>query len=135
LPMRHKDFSSSERGSLAPLGIGLALVCLATVTAVLASGSLYLTERRLTTLAEATALAVLIDSDVSAASDFSSSAKRFLDLASPPGLSEVVLIEASMADSRTVRVRLCSKWQSMFQSYIVSETGSVCSEGLARRGR
>lgn len=131
--MRHKDCDFDERGSLAPLGIGLAIVSLTLVIVVLISGSLYLTERRLTTLAESTALAVLADSG-----DFqelSQLAGAFLSEAQNPGLQGVHLIEASKPDSLTVRVRICSDWASPFPNYMFSDRGRVCSEGLARRGR
>jgi hypothetical protein len=61
LPTQVRDSDSNESGSLAPLGIGLAMLSLTLVLAILAAGSLYLTERRLTTVAESTAIAVLID--------------------------------------------------------------------------
>jgi hypothetical protein len=44
-------------------------------------------------------------------------------------------IEASSSELKTVRVRLCSLWRPIFENYMFSEMGKVCSEGLARRGR
>lgn len=125
----------SEQGSLAPLGIGLATLSLTTVVAIVAAGSLYLTERRLTGVAEATALSVLIEVDGNLAQNLSVLAGRYLSNAPLQGLHQVTLVEASSADLRTVRVRLCSVWRPIFESYIFSEIGRVCSEGLARRGR
>lgn len=127
--------SSGERGSLAPLGIGLAMVSLTAVVAIVASGSLYLTERRLTGVAESTALSVLIETEGNLDQDLFVVASRYLGALSLNGLYEVSLVEASSSDLKTVRIRLCSVWRPIFENYIFSEKGRVCSEALARRGR
>jgi hypothetical protein len=126
---------ASDQGSLAPLGIGLAMVSLAAVVAIVASGSLYITERRLTGVAESTALSVLMESGENLNQNLFSVASRYLSQLSLAGLNQVTLVEASSPDLRTVRIRLCSVWQPIFENYIFSEIGRVCSEGLARRGR
>ena len=128
--MQCKD---SDDGSLAPLGIGLASLALAVVLAVVSAGSVYLTERRLTSVAEATALSVLAQS--AELTDLENLAVSFLQDHPLTGLTGVRLIEASSRDSRTVSVRLCSNWLPVIPGYMFSETGNVCSEGLARRGR
>jgi hypothetical protein len=135
LPMRASGSKSLEQGSLAPLGLGFALVSLATVLAVVASGSVYLTERRLTSVAESTSLAVLMAADGDLDRDLSLLARQYLSELPLVGLYQVDLIEASSPDSKTVRIRLCSNWQPIFENYMFSEIGRVCSEGLARRGR
>ncbi len=132
---RPNEFRSSDQGSLAPLGVGLAMLSLATVLAVVASGSLYLTERRLTGVAESTALSVLIESDGDLSRDLSVMARRHLDQLPLRGLHDLTLVSAVSPDSKTVQIRLCSLWQPIFENYIFSEIGKVCSEGLARRGR
>lgn len=124
-----------DDGSLAPLGIGLALISLSAVLGVLAAGSLYLTERRLTTVAESTALWVLAETGPLLPSDLSKPATFYLSNRQLPGLNQVQLVEASSKDSKTVMIRLCSVWQPIFQNYMFSETGRVCSEAFARRGR
>jgi uncharacterized membrane protein len=124
-----------ERGSLAPLGTGLALLSLATVLVVIASGSLYLTERRLTGVAESTALAVAETADGDLSQNLAIVASDYLGKLPLRGLHQVSLVEASSQDMKTVRIRLCSVWRPIFENYIFSEIGRVCSEGLARRGR
>ena len=126
---------NNEQGSLAPLGIGIAMLSLTTVLAVLASASLYLTERRLTTVAESTAISVLIDAKGNLSQSLSPFARRWLEQQPLCGLDQVELIEVSSIDQRTVRVRLCSSSKELFVNYIFSEIGRVCSEALARRGR
>jgi hypothetical protein len=148
LPTQVRDFDSNERGSLAPLGIGLAMLSLTLVLGILAAASLYLTERRLTTVAESTALAVLIDAKGNLAQPLTPLASRWLGsqplapiasrwLGSQPlrGLFQVELVEVSSIDQRSVRVRLCSNSKPIFENYMFSEIGRVCSEALARRGR
>jgi hypothetical protein len=126
---------NNEQGSLAPLGMGIAMLSLTTVLAVLASASLYLTERRLTTVAESTAISVLIDAKGNLSQSLSPLARRWLEQQPLRGLDQVELIEVSSVDQRTVRVRLCSSSKELFVNYIFSEIGRVCSEALARRGR
>jgi hypothetical protein len=122
-------------GSIAPLGIGLAMLSLVTVLVILSAGSLFLTERRLTTVAESTALSVIARSQGQLNSALNIYAAEFLSQHPLTGLSKVELIEAVSPEGKTVRVRICSIWQPLFISYIFSETGRVCSEGLARVGR
>ncbi|CAB4634127.1 unannotated protein [freshwater metagenome] len=133
--MHQRDSDLNQQGSLAPLGIGLAMLSLTSVLAILASGSLYLTERRLTTVAESTAISVLIDAKGDLSQTLTPLARRWLDQAPLNGLHQVELVEASSADLRTVRVRLCSSSKPIFANYMFSEIGRVCSEALARRGR
>lgn len=135
MPTQVRDSDSSERGSLAPLGIGLAMISLSLVLAILTAGSLYLTERRLTTVAEATAIAVLIDARGNLAQPLSPMASRWLATQPLWGLHQVQLIEVSSVDQRSVRVRLCSSSRPIFENYMFSDIGKVCSEALARRGK
>ena len=135
LPTQVRDSEPNESGSLAPLGIGLAMLSLTLVLAILAAGSLYLTERRLTTLAESTAIAVLIDAKGDLAQPLAPMASRWLDKQPLRGLFQVELVEVTSKDQRSVRVRLCSSSRPLFENYMFSEIGRVCSEALARRGK
>jgi hypothetical protein len=129
------DSESRDSGSMALFGIGLAAISLATVLIVLASGSVYLTERRLTTVAEATALSVLTKAKGDLNIDLGKLARDFLAQNPLTGLDNVNLVDTSSPDGKTVRVRLCSSWNPILVSYMFSEVGKICSEGLARRGR
>ena len=135
LPTRLSASDPGESGSLAPLGIGLAILSLTLVLSILASGSLYLTERRLTTVAEATAVAVLIDARGNLSKPLAPLATSWLGGQQLRGLSQVELVEVSSLDQKTVRVRLCSVSRPIFANYMFSEIGRVCSEALARRGK
>lgn len=133
--MQVHDCDSKECGSLAPLGIGLATLSLTLVLAILASGSLYLTERRLTTVAESTAISVLLDAKGNLAQPLDPMASRWLATQPLRGLHQVQLVEASSFDQRSVRIKLCSSSRPIFENYMFSEIGKVCSEALARRGK
>jgi len=111
------------------------MLSLTLVLAILAAGSLYLTERRLTTVAESTAIAVLIDVQGNLAQRLAPIASRWLGSQPLRGLFQVELVEVSSIDQRSVRVRLCSNSKPIFENYMFSEIGRVCSEALARRGR
>ena len=135
MPTQVRDFDSNERGSLAPLGIGLAILSLTMVFSILSAGSLYLTERRLTTVAESTAISVLIDARGNLAQPLAPLASSWLESQPLRGLFQVELVEVSSIDQLSVRVRLCSSSRPIFENYMFSEIGRVCSEALARRGR
>jgi len=111
------------------------MLSLTLVLAILAAASLYLTERRLTTVAESTALAVLIDSKENLAQPLAPMASSWLESQPLRGLFQVELVDVSSIDQRSVRVRLCSNSKPIFENYMFSEIGRVCSEALARRGR
>lgn len=131
----YKPFRSCELGSMAPLGIGLTFLSLMTTLVVLSAGSLYLSDRRLTSIAESSALYALANSDGLSDKNLSQYVEEFLELHPLKGLHNVSLIDASSSDGFTVRVRLCSLWRPVVAVYIFSEVGMICSEGLARRGK
>jgi hypothetical protein len=130
----YRECRPGEHGSMAPLGIGLSLLSLMTTLVILAAGSLYLSERRLTSVAESTALYALAKSDSILNQSLPRYAGEFLETHPLRGLHQVSLLEASSTDGFTVRVRLCSLWRPLFDSYMFPEVGKICSEGLARRG-
>jgi hypothetical protein len=130
----YRECRPGEQGSMAPLGIGLSLLSLMTTLVILAAGSLYLSERRLTSVAESTALYALAKSDPISNQSLPRYAGEFLEMHPLKGVHQVSLIEASSRDGVTVRVRLCSLWRPLFNSYMFPEVGKICSEGLARRG-
>ena len=130
-----KEFSSNERGSMAPLGIGLSILSLMTTLVILSAGSIYLSERRLTSVAESTALYVIANFQDISSQNLARVAGDFLAIHPLQGLHQVSLIEAGSSDGFTVRVKLCSVWEPLFSVYTFSDVGMICSEGLARRGK
>ena len=130
----YRECRPGEQGSMAPLGIGLSFLSLMTTLVIVAAGSLYLSERRLTSVAESTALYALAKSDPISNQSLPRYAGEFLEMHPLKGVHQVSLIEASSRDGVTVRVRLCSLWRPLFNSYMFPDVGTICSEGLARRG-
>lgn len=124
----------SDAGSMLPLAIGFALLSLTLCLSILSAGALFLTDRRLTSVAEFTALNVLTKSESDPETSLTKHAQQFLLRHPLAGLTAVRLESVDRSDGASVRVRLCSNVQPVFP-YIFSEVGIVCSEGLARFGR
>ena len=78
---------------------------------------------------------VLIEAEGNLEQNLFPLASRYLGDLSLRGLHQVGLVEATSVDQKTVRIRLFSVWRPIFENYMFSEMGRVCSEGLARRGR
>ncbi|WP_296631374.1 hypothetical protein [Rhodoluna sp.] len=114
---------SNERGSVAPLAVGLALISLATVIAVSMASTLFVFQKRLTNLAESAALA--------AASG--ESAQAFVSEIQPTGFVGLQVEETLATDEKTVQVRVCATWQSPIQILKVFKTTQICSHASARQ--
>lgn len=135
LATRFIETRNSELGSIAPLGIGLATLSLTVVLVSISASSAYLTDRRLTFIAESTAYAVLSESDGELNLSLTALAEEFIQQHPLRGIRDLQIVSVSASDQQTVRVRLCSKLEPIIPSYVFSEVGTICSEGLARRGR
>lgn len=113
----------AERGSIAPLAIGLALLSLATILTTVAASSLFLHQKRLLTLAEAAALF---------ASSTGEPAQNFISQLSATKLGSVSVAKEQTLDGFTIEVRLCSMWQSPFAVIGLPLSQMVCAEGRSR---
>jgi hypothetical protein len=80
-------------------------------------------------------LAVLVEAKQNLNQPLEPIANAYLAQYPIKGLEQVELVSVTSGDQRTVRVRMCSLWRPIFPSYMFSDIGRVCSEGLARRGR
>lgn len=114
-----------ERGSLAPLGIGLALLSLTVVVAAASATSLFLLDRRLSTLAEFTALSVVSNGE---------SAEDYLARSAPVGFTNLTVAADSMEDGLTEQVTLCAIWDAPIKGMIPLPSRLICESGLARNG-
>jgi hypothetical protein len=113
----------SERGSIAPLAIGLALLSLAAILTTVAASSLFLHQKRLLSLAESTALFAVATSEP---------AQTFLSQVTDPKLGPVTVAKEQVIDGQTVEVRLCSQWVSPFALVGLPLTQIVCAEARSR---
>ncbi len=117
---------TSDRGSVAPLAIGLLLISFATLAVTASAGSLFLEHRRLQTLAESAAV-------VSASS--ASSVQQFLvHLPSRYSASfkNLEISSEQVLDGSTIEVRLCADWQNPITSPFAQASAVICAEAKAR---
>ena len=112
---------SSDRGSVAPLGIALLLALIAMILGLAAAGHAALTGNRVQTLADA---AILYAHDRLVAGDSSASntsatnpstqldqhLRRYFELAGP--LSRYQISYSAEATPEASRIRLCVMWQN-----------------------
>ena len=112
-----------DHGSIAPLGIGLAAILMATVFTVVCANSLYILRQRLTASAEFAALAE---------ARFATPASDFLSTSDYPA-SYFVQGDSSV-DNRTFEVTICSEWVAPVP--LLEDLGQVlvCGRGAARAG-
>lgn len=125
----------TEKGSMALLGIAFAMLALASTLVILSAGAVYLSERRLTWLAESTALSVLDSSEGNLGQNLNSYAEQFVGLYEGKGLRNIRVISVGTQDGKTVKVELCGNFEGLFGGYLFRVGAPVCSEGLARLGR
>ncbi len=113
----------AERGSVAPLAIGLALLSLAVILTTVAASSLFLHQKRLLTFAESAALY---------AASTGHPAQSFISRFNQAKLEQVSVAKEQIIDGQTIEVRLCSIWKSPFAVVGVSLTQLVCAEARSR---
>ena len=115
-----------ERGSIAPLAIGLLLMSLATVAVVVSATSLFVEHRRLQTLAESAAIASA--SRVISVSDFLTN----LPAKYANSFSNLRLSREQSLDGSTIEVVLCADWVSPIATAFAATKEVVCAEAKAR---
>ncbi len=111
----------SERGSISPLAIGAAIFTALVVLAIYLGSSLFVIQKRLTTLAEGAALAAAADS---------MTATEFLARARNGGKYRLEVAEAKAEDGVTVQVSICTNLA--LGGWFVSHPIKVCANGAAR---
>lgn len=112
-----------DRGSMAPLGIGLGLLSLLTVLVVLAAGSLFVFQKRLTNFSESAVLYVA--SGAGTAKDFALSVWQLT-------AENLSVKDELLSDGRTYRVTSCADWLNPLPISILPISFSVCSHAQAR---
>lgn len=114
-----------DSGSIAPLGIGLAILSLSAVLTLAATSSIFLLQRRLTTLAEFAALSGV---------KYSMSAETFLRESGVSGLSGLRVGADTVSDGFTRQVTICSTWQAPVPAFLRLLPREICGSGAARAG-
>lgn len=113
----------TERGSIAPLAIGLAMLSLVAILTTVAASSLFLYQKRLLTLAESAALF---------AASTSEPAQVFLAQATNAKLGKIDFIKEQINDGQTVEVRLCATWTNPVSLVFLPITQLVCADARSR---
>jgi hypothetical protein len=114
-----------DSGSSAPLGIGLALISLATILVLASASSVFVLQRRLTSLSEFAALSQ---------ARYNLPAAEFLSQTGGNGLKSLRVADENLVDGVTVEVRICSAWQPTLLKFVVLPKFEVCGRGAARAG-
>jgi hypothetical protein len=117
--------SKLDAGSSAPLGIGLALISLATILVFASASSVFLLQRRLTSLAEFAALSN---------ARYDIPADIFLRETGGAGINGLRVAAENVVDGLTVEVTICSTWQPSLPKLVELPKIEVCGRGAARAG-
>jgi hypothetical protein len=114
-----------EAGSIAPLGIGLGVVSLTTILVLSAVSSLFVFERRLTSMAEFAALSGL---------RYNLSAEDFIREGGVNVFQNLRVAADSLPDGLTREVTLCAMWKAPLPTFIRLSEVEICGTGAARAG-
>ena len=117
--------SNLDAGSSAPLGIGLALISLATILVFASASSVFLLQRRLTSLAEYAALSN---------ATYHLPAADFIRETGGLGIKGLRVAAENVVDGLTVEVTICSTWQASLPKLVELPKIEVCGRGAARAG-
>jgi hypothetical protein len=123
--MPHDRPLRSESGSIAPLGIGLALISLSAILVFTSASSMFVLQRRLTTLAEFAALSEV---------RYGLSADDFLSRTDTRGMQGLRATKDAVTDGLTQEVTVCSIWKTPVPVIVALPAIEVCGYGAARAG-
>jgi hypothetical protein len=117
------DRFKGDSGSIAPLGIGLFMFIVAMMFAIISASSMFIFQKRLTTLAEAAAV-------------FSSSSGEssgvFIEKAPQRGFTNLKIDDELLQDDRTTEVVACALWVPPLRLLGTLGTKEICSHAAAR---
>lgn len=116
-----------EKGSIAPLAIGLVLLSFASIAVTVSASSLFVQHRRLQSLAESAAVA---------SASLTITASEFLETLNVVYLQkfeDLSVAEEQNVDGQTFEVKLCSNWRIPFATQFASPGASICADGKARQ--
>jgi hypothetical protein len=115
----------NERGSIAPLGIGLTVLLLATIIALVSAGSLYVFQARIKSLAEFAALSE---------AQTGLSVAEFLTETNQRQFLNLIVLRDETLDGRTVEVAICASWSPPLKLFDLTGEKRVCGKASARNG-
>ena len=115
----------NEAGSIAPLGIGLFLFSLIFSLTTVSAVSMFIFQKRLTTLAESTAIFV---------AGGNGEAADFLKLTGKPNFESLQLATNTAADQATVMAKACAMWRAPVVTVGDFANTNICAQAAARIG-
>ena len=115
----------NEAGSIAPLGIGLFLFSLIFSLTTVSAVSMFIFQKRLTTLAESTALFVAGGNGES---------DDFLNLTGKTKFESLQLATRLAADQTTVMAKACAIWRAPVVTVDDFSKANICAQANARVG-
>jgi len=116
---------NDDLGSIAPLGIGLFLFIVAMMLTVISASSMFIFQKRLTTLSEAVAVFIASGGESSAV---------FVETVSRRSFQNLKIQDVLLQDGLTTEVVACALW--MPPVIVLEPFGSkeICSHAAARAG-
>ena len=130
---------NGENGSAAPLAMGLALIAVAVVLATSLASSMFLFQRRLSALADSTAISVRQDIGQPTESASNRALQKLVEkrifafqTVVSSELPDLAVQSADMNDGLTLQINLCAKWQAPFEVSFLPSQALICSESAAR---
>lgn len=116
---------SGDLGSIAPLGLGLALMSLSAILVLSSVSTIFLMQRRLTTLAEFAALS---------GARYNLSARDFVREGAASSMPGLRVADDSNTDGVTRQVTVCATWQAPLPRLTQLLGFEICGNGAARAG-
>ena len=130
---------NGENGSAAPLAMGLALIAVAVVLATSLASSMFLFQRRLSALADSTAISVRQNIGQPTESASNRALQKLVEkrifafqTVVSSELPDLAVQSADMNDGLTLQINLCAKWQAPFEVSFLPSQALICSESAAR---
>jgi hypothetical protein len=116
---------TNEAGSIAPLGIGLFLFSLIFSLTTVSAVSMFIFQKRMTTLAESTAIFV---------AGGNGEVADFLNLTGMPSFESLQLATTTAADQTTVIANACAAWRAPVVTVGDFAQTKICAQAAARVG-
>lgn len=120
-----RSFQGAEAGSIAPLGIGFALISLSVILVFTSVSSIFILQRRLTTMAEFAALS---------GARYGLSASDFVIQGGAAGMTGLRVSVDRVLDGVTREVTICKNWAPPLPVAVKLEGFEICGYGAAREG-
>jgi hypothetical protein len=121
---RHLSRARNDSGSIAPLGIGLFLFIFAMMFTIVSASSMFIFQKRLTTVAEAAAVYISSGGESSVFNEF----------VTQQGFTNLRLKDELLIDGLTSEVVACALWLPPVPTLEPLGSKEVCSHASARAG-